>query len=490
MRRVTRKTIAAVLAMLLLCALLLSGCKKEPGSSETEGQTEAVTNSTVITEPPDPDKVFWIVMDKTVGMTSLVEKLIDTFQSDHPELQVELQVIPTYYFQSDKDKRDAVLQEIRTAMAEGNGPDVFLLPAAQKNGEPLFVDVNLAMRDGVFADISTYYDADTELDKEGLVTAVMDAGMVDGARYVLPLRYDMPVLYVDTNQLAKEGGTIEMLSGTIGELYDAVLASGNPKLATAATVTATAMSAFSLNLYPEFIDYDNGEILLTAEEMMPLLQSIQNARAAEQIDKRQFQNPPTDEYLAGEDSEYWNDISCYYIGGMDDLLSYALFTCAHVAPGLTMLPVTAVDGSVVADVTYYGAVSADSKNPELAYEFLRWFLTEEGQWQENEDLVSNYIGWPVRAKGDVTTPAQKYITYKCAQVDLYCHTLNNNGIGELPILDVFIDRVQFATNYELEFKEDVVDLLNDSKTGAVQDADIIVLLQAWLEKVQQHLAKE
>ena len=194
MRRVTRKTIAAVLTMLLLCALLLSGCKKEPGSSETEGQTEAVTNSTVITEPPDPDKVFWIVMDKTVGMTSLVEKLIDTFQSDHPELQVELQVIPTYYFQSDKDKRDAVLQEIRTAMAEGNGPDVFLLPAAQKNGEPLFVDVNLAMRDGVFADISTYYDADTELDKEGLVTAVMDAGMVDGARYVLPLRYDMPVL--------------------------------------------------------------------------------------------------------------------------------------------------------------------------------------------------------------------------------------------------------------------------------------------------------
>lgn len=442
------------------------------------------------TEPSDPKDVFWIVMDNTVGMTSLVEKLIDTFQSDHPELQVELQVIPTYYFQSDKDKRDAVLQEIRTAMAEGNGPDVFLLPAAQKNGEPLFVDVNLAMRDGAFADISTYYDADKELGKEDLVTAVMDAGMVDGARYVLPLRYDMPVLYVDTYQLDDEGCTMEMLSGTIGELYDAVLASGNPKLATAATVTATATSDFSLNFYPEFIDYDTGEILLTAEDMMSLLQSIQNARAAEQIDKRQFQNPPTDEYLAGEDSEYWNDISCYYIGGMDDLLSFALFTCAHVAPGLTMLPVTAVDGSVVADVTYYGAVSADSKNPELAYEFLRWFLTEEGQWQENEDLVSNYIGWPVRAKGDVSTPAQKYITYKCAQVDLYRHTLTNSGIGELPILDRSIDRVQFATNYELEFKEDVVDLLNDSKTGAVQDADIIVLLQAWLEKVQQHLAKE
>ena len=326
MRRVTRKTIAAVLAVLCVCLLVLSGCKKEPGSSETEEQTgvavDTVVNTTTEsaecqeeeeTEPSDPKDVFWIVMDNTVGMTSLVQKLIDTFQSDHPELQVELQVIPTYYFQSDKDKRDAALQEIRTAMAEGNGPDVFLLPAAQKNGEPLFADVNLAMRDDAFADISTYYDADKELGKEDLVTAVMDAGMVDGARYVLPLRYDMPVLYVDTYQLDDEDCTVEMLSGTIGELYDAVLASGNPKLATAATVTATAMSAFSLNFYPEFIDYDTGEILLTAEDMMPLLQSVQKARSAELLDKSKYMDPPTSDVVGCKtmtDSRYWNELFC------------------------------------------------------------------------------------------------------------------------------------------------------------------------------------
>lgn len=507
MRSVTRKTIAVVLAVLSLCALLLSGCQRNPGGSGTTEQTGAMSetaeNTTAITESvelpeetvnSDSGDTFWIVMDNTPGMIPVVKPMIETFQLDHPEVQIKLQVIPTYYFQSDKDKRDAVLQEIRTAMAEGNGPDVFLLPAAQDKGELLFADVNLAMRDGAFADISTYYDADTELEKEGLNTKVLDAGVVDGARYVLPLRYDMPVLYVDTNQLTKEDCATEMLGGTIGELYDAVLASGNPKLATAATVTDTAMRLFSLNFYPELIDYDAGEILLTAEDMVPLLQSIQNARAAEQTDKRQYQNPPTDEYVAGEDSEYWNSISCYYIGGMDDLLSYGIFTCAHVAAGLTMLPVTAVDGSVVADVTYYGAVSADSKNPELAYEFLRWFLTEEGQWQENEDLVSNYIGWPVRAKGDVNITAKKFITNHSNTLkdlaDFYYYNLEQNGIGELPILDVSIDRVQLASNYECEFTEDVVDLLNDSKTGAIQDVDITVLLQVWLDKVQQHLEVE
>ena len=510
MRRVTAKIIATVLAVLSLCALLLSGCQRNPGGSGTTEQTGAMSetaeNTTAITESvelpeetvnSDSGDTFWIVMDKTVGMIPQVEKIIDTFQANHPELQLKLQVIPTYYFQSDKDKRDAVLQEIRTAMAEGNGPDVFLLPAAQKNVEPLFVDVNLTMRDGVFADISTYYDADTELGKEDLVTAVMDAGMVDGARYVLPLRYDMPVLYVDTYQLDDEGCTMEMLSGTIGELYDAVLTSDNPKLATAATVTNSAMGSFCLNFYPELIDYDTGKILLTAEDMVPLLQSIQKARAAELFDKKVYQDPPTSEYVCGEpmvEAEYWNEAYCYYIGGMDDLLSYGIYNCSYYAPGLTMLPVSALDGNVVADVTYYGAVGADSKNPELAYEFLRWFLSEEAQWQENEDLASSYIGWPVRAKGDVNITAKKFITNHSNTmkdlVDLYFHNLKQSGIGELPILDVSIDRVQFASNYECEFTEDVVDMLNGSKTGAIQDVDIIVLVQAWLDKVQQHLAKE
>ena len=352
------KRIVSLLLAVLLTVSMLTGCQNVPPKAEQtqpQDNTEATVaqnaaqETTQQTEATNPKDVFWIVTDMSLGKP-MAEKILESFQAAHPDLQIKLQTLSSY----------------DPSMTEGYGPDVFLLPAALVSKEPLFPDVNMAMRDGAFADISAYYDADTELDKDGLITAVMDAGVVDGARYVLPLRYDMPLLYVDTNQLAKEGGTIEMLGGTIGELYDAVLASDNPKLATAATVTATAMSAFSLNFYPEFIDYDTGEILLTAEDMMPLLQSIQNARAAEQIDKRQFQNPPTDEYLAGEDSEYWNDISCYYIGGMDDLLSYALFTCAHVAPGLTMLPVTAVDGSVVADVTYYGAVSADSKNPELA----------------------------------------------------------------------------------------------------------------------------
>lgn len=485
-----QRMLSLTFSILVVLLAGLSGCQSESVGNITtdpiDTVVETVSNTTMATEstelPEETETVnsgemFWIVTDESVGKL-MAEKIIDKFQAEHPEIQIKQQMLSSY----------------DPSMTEGNGPDVFLLPAAQVSGEPLFADVNLAMRDGAFADISAYYDADTELDKEGLVTAIMDAGVVDGARYVLPLRYDMPVLYVDTYQLDDEGCTLEMLSGTIGELYDAVLASDNPKLAAAAAITDTAMSSSSLNFYPEIIDYDTREILVTAEEMLPLLQSVQKARAVEMTNKMRFKNPPTDSFLIGRDMEYWNDVSCYYIGGMDDLLSYGIYTCAYYAPGLTMLPVTAVDGSVVADVTYYGAVGAGSKNPELAYEFLRWFLTEEGQWQENEDVASSYIGWPVRAKGDIGVLARKYIANHSDTMkmlaDHYRWSISDHGIQELPILDVTIDRVQFSTNYELEFIEDIVDLLNDAETGALLDADIENLVQAWLDKVEQQLTGE
>lgn len=456
-----------MLALMLALSLLLPGCK----SRDT----------------------LWIVMDESSGMEALAEKMIARFQEEHPKAEINLQIVPTHpvNLQSGKEERDAALLEIRTAMAEGNGPDVFLLESAQDRGEPFFADVNISMREGVFGNISAYYDADTELGKEKLITEIMDAGAVNGARYVLPLRYDMPVLYMDNNQLKDEGCTLEMLSGTIAELYDAVLVSDNLKLATAATVTDTAMRSFSLNFYPELIDYDAKEILLTAEDMVPLLQSIQKARAAEQVSKIQFQDPPTDEYLRGLGWEYWNDISCYYIGGMDDLLSYAIYTCTYHTPGLTMLPIQATDGNIVVDVTYFGAVGADCRDPELAYEFLRLFLTEEGQWQENGDLAISYVGWPVRKGENVTDIALRYLNVLNKNLtETMRYNVRKNGIGELPILDVSVDRVQFATTYEQEFKNEVVDPLNDATNGATRETDIMALVQAWLDKVQQHLAEE
>lgn len=63
-------------------------------------------------------------------------------------------------------------------------------------------------------------------------------------------------------------------------------------------------------------------------------------------------------------------------------------------------------GDLIADVTYFGAVGASCRHPELAYEFLRLFLSEDAQWEVNRSRSTQGFqagliaaGWPVRAEG-------------------------------------------------------------------------------------------
>lgn len=87
------------------------------------------------------------------------------------------------------------------------------------------------MRRGVFLDIGGFYDSDTELKTEQLQQDVMAAGTLDGGRYLLPLRYDFPVLYADAEGLQSLG--LE-LDGSWGNLADAALALGSPVFANGA----------------------------------------------------------------------------------------------------------------------------------------------------------------------------------------------------------------------------------------------------------------
>ena len=73
------------------------------------------------------------------------------------------------------------------------------------------------MENGVFLNLSGYYD--TEELAQGLKTDVMDGCLKNGARLVLPLGYNMPVLYVDRESLAAHGLTPEGYHRKSGIIY-------------------------------------------------------------------------------------------------------------------------------------------------------------------------------------------------------------------------------------------------------------------------------
>ena len=59
----------------------------------------------------------------------------------------------------------------------------------------------------------------------------MEAGVVDGTRYVLPLRYDMPVIYAQDRALEEAGLDPAVLTRDLCTIMETVLETGDPLLA-------------------------------------------------------------------------------------------------------------------------------------------------------------------------------------------------------------------------------------------------------------------
>lgn len=508
-----------------LCALLcfLGGCDQEEAA---EGQT------------------LWIVTEpsKQEGINAVTELLIAQFEEAHPGATIELQYLPT-----DHSERELLFKRLRTQMMAGQGPDVFLLPGSNtaisgdgestsffnpgKNtdhiflswNEMLFSDVNKAMENGLFADLSSFYDADDTLGKDSLNQTIMDAGTYNGGRYILPIRYDFPVLFVDETVLNEDYGiSLDQLDSGIMEALNTVLATGDQTL-------ACSVEPFSiryrnaLSFFPESLDYQTGSVLLEREGLVDFLQKFQQLEEliADQDFQRQGMNYAYYVVHSYLKSFSWDGRKCHYefeeypvfmqgypmqMGWLSQAYSAAAIAAAEKR-SVAMIPMRALDGDLVANVTYYGAVGAGCETPELAYEFLRMFLLQETQWEENRVLIADEIekfyygqalvfdhledGWPVRDVGSAEPMWEMLRTSIRAFATEGSETGRKSTLrhvrltdSDIPILDAKIDRVYFPMGLEQSDICPAFFSLNDWYTGEKTDADIDALADEILDLLQ------
>ena len=372
---------------LLLAAMLLSGlwgCASEKGRDFSFSDTEPIS--------------LWVVTEETAsdGMNYQARLIAHRFQEEHPNVTIQLDILPW-----EEQERAARLEELSEKMDAGCGPDVFLLPTAvvaeldyptrytYRSIQPLFSDAAAAMREGFFADIEEYYAGDASLEKEALKSEVMDAGKVGQARYILPIRFNQPVIYVFGEALAPYGVSTDLSDlKTIDQWMDFAIAQGDPVLACGAEYT-------SHNAFSSFIDYDSKTVTLSADDVEAYMHRFQQLEA-----------------LIGSDSIHrsgatlWPMMDEWYSYPIHlDSLSAALIYCEMAqerGETVSMYPLQSTGGDIIANVSYYGAVGSGSKNTDAAYAFLRLFLTEEFQWETGRPdtqyarLLEN--SWPVRTK--------------------------------------------------------------------------------------------
>ena len=327
---------------------------------------------------------LWIVTEQSTWdrMNGQLYALEEAYEKEHPGVQIRVEYLPT-----DQQERDVYLQQLRTEILQGGGPDCYLLPTSNTlildepaqytyvDVEPLFADVELAMGNGLFYDITELYDADSKLDKACLNTAVMDSGVVNGSRYVLPLRYDMPVIYGRHDALEAAGLDPSILYEDINTIMESVFASGDP-------VLSSGILYGRLDVFSDFLDYETGNTLLSEDALSRYLTNYLNLKSL--VDGKEVPQQKLN-LVSFIRCHYRQDKEEYFplwIGSMQDLLEYVPLSFFDQYD-VTVTPLQTAEGDVIATVTYYAAVGSGCDDPALAYDFLRQFLLEESQLESN-----------------------------------------------------------------------------------------------------------
>ena len=491
---------------------------------------------------PRRQSELWVVTEQTTWdrMNGQLEVLKKEYEETHENVSIRIDYLPT-----EKQEREVYLQFLRTQILRGGGPDCYLLPTdntlildepsqyTYKEAEPLFPDVELAMRGGLFFDITKYYEEDDALCKDDLNPKIMDAGVVNGIRYVLPLRYDIPVIYAQNRALEEAGIDPEILTQDICALMEAFLQTQDPILACG--LLYEDFSAFS-----DFIDYDFGNTQLDAQALRRYMEDYQKLKALLGFEYSDHTDPGAYSGLSySQDAVLLENLdikkvvysgyddpesaAAYYpvwIGSMQDAFDYVPLSVFEDTE-LSVVPLRAVGGDVVADVTYYAAVGSGCDDPALAYDFLRQFLLEESQWEQNRPkrkhtrppkeahmsspnasndlqypgLIEN--GWPVRDQ----IPIQKL--WNIRRMQIYVRDMDVTYGSELPretkIRMRRIGRMQIPEDRipsfdfeigQVRFRTTMSDALADALSQLNDPAAGYAPTQADLEKTARQLVWE
>lgn len=338
-----------VWAALLLCGLL-AGCAGLPRAqraAEMPGQAEVLT----------------VYVD---GGTVQEDAANQLFKARYPEADVKFDVVEPPL---DLSGKEALLTELRAAAMSGKGPDIFILrPAQYEEERTLLQDVEKAMRTGVFQDLLPLVEGQESWQPRAYQRAVLEAGMVDGALYALPLYYTVPVVQVDAGvALGADAPVFEIARCGQWRQWEA----GRPQPVYAAPFSAEMLWAA---LERPLLDYDTGRAAFGD----PLVRQI----AA----------------LAWESGAALEAGAVLPEGPVRQISSYPLYL-PDIGQGWAedpfdcrLEPLRSESGGVSAEVQLCAAVSANCRRPQEAARFLLMLLEAEVQAKEPSRIGDRSAG--------------------------------------------------------------------------------------------------
>ncbi len=279
--------------------------------------------------------------------------------------------IEDYYRYNTADDYSVGMTKMNTDIVSGNTPDIIILSSD--------MPIDSYISKGLLADMRPFLENDPELNMEDYSEHIIDLYSQNGKWYQLVPSYYLYTLFGKASEVGTEPGwTLEQLQALQSEKGEDV-------------AVFSEMTQYNLLSYcmlfasNQFINWETGECYFNSPEFVELLEFI--SEFPKEIDWQELYDDP----------DYWEQQETVFRDGRAILMPYSLSNfqdflyCEKGSFGeeITAIgfPVEEGVGSVIMSNGNY-AISAKSPYQQEAWEFLRYYLTEEYQ-------STIRYGWPI-----------------------------------------------------------------------------------------------
>lgn len=418
-------------------------------------------------DPADiPDKAVIVLAGNYVG--SDMKKRVIEYNRASDEYRIVLKEYNSY---NNYDDYQAGYTQLNNDIITGGMPDILLT-----DGLP--IDNYIAK--GLIADVGKLIEKDEELSQVEFLQNVFDAYSVDGKLYYVISQFNVVTMAAKTS-LVGDGSdwSMEKMQQILAEMGEGAQAIGE--------ITRDNFMSMAMQYCGrDFIDVETGKCAFDSDDFIAMMEFAKTL--PEEINWDEVYGD--DAYWSSYESQYRDNRTLLlqtYIGSFDNL-SYQLN--GYLGEDFTFVGFPTMEGNG-SYINAYGSLvlSAKSKNLDGAWDFARYYLTDEYQESLQYCLPINKKYFMEQAQKATKRPT--YVDYETKEEVEYDQTMYINGeeIVIPPLTQEQLDQVvQFieSVNTSYYYNEDVLNIINEemgafySGQKTARDAAAIIQSRAQL----------
>ena len=280
---------------------------------------------------------------------------------------------------------------LATELMAGGGPDIMSLTQTYP--------FEKLVRNNALADIDEIVDTyDADVDFSEFNKSIMDSGVIDGKRCILPLYYRMNALYTTEGKLRDLGFDPETVK------YEDILKAYEDEKVSEYLINPYSADAFFLSFIRKYIDFYKGTADFESDEFRKLAKNFKSAILnggsyaelfAEEPAQSENMFEPKDNsgYIFSANEEQ------YYGGSLSTFAREYIFALEYGQEPPMLFPDYNPSGEVTASIEVGFAINANCKKMDKAAKLIEYLLSDSSQGYfggGRDDTYSEGLSLPVK----------------------------------------------------------------------------------------------